>query len=311
MATLVLRGVKGTFLTHTEVDNNFTNLNTGKLETSNNLSDLTNTATARSNLGANNASNLTTGTVAPARLGSGTADNTKFLRGDNTWQEVPIPTGLTSGSTDIGFLRYAGTTKTSGQIYGGTTAPDATTRLNYDGYLYSTRFYGDGSFLTNLTPSNINGQVASALVAGTVTAAAQPNITSLGTLTSLDVAGGSLLQQTQERFTALTGSTGAVTHNFSSGGVFIHSSITDNFTANVTNLPSSVGRTSIVTLILQQGATARLCTGLSVNGNSVTVRWLGGTVPTPTSNAVDVQVFTIFQTGASTYLVLGQLGTYN
>ncbi len=34
------------------------------------------------------ASNLSSGTVPTARLGSGTADNTKFLRGDNSWQTV-------------------------------------------------------------------------------------------------------------------------------------------------------------------------------------------------------------------------------
>ena len=34
------------------------------------------------------AANLGSGTVPTARLGSGTADNTKFLRGDNTWQVV-------------------------------------------------------------------------------------------------------------------------------------------------------------------------------------------------------------------------------
>jgi hypothetical protein len=35
------------------------------------------------------ASQITTGTVAAARLGSGSSITTKFLRGDNTWQDVP------------------------------------------------------------------------------------------------------------------------------------------------------------------------------------------------------------------------------
>jgi hypothetical protein len=48
---------------------------------------------------------------------------------------------------------------------------------------------GDGGNISNITPANINGQVANALVAGTVYTAAQPNITSVGTLTSLAVTG--------------------------------------------------------------------------------------------------------------------------
>lgn len=48
------------------------------------------------------------------------------------------PTGLTAGSASVGYLNYNGTTSTAGQLYGGTTTPTGTTRLNYGGYFYPT-----------------------------------------------------------------------------------------------------------------------------------------------------------------------------
>jgi hypothetical protein len=50
-------------------------------------------------------------------------------------------------------------------------------------------FIGSGANLTNLPAGNVSGQVANALVSGTVYTNAQPNITSVGTLTSLTVTG--------------------------------------------------------------------------------------------------------------------------
>ena len=48
---------------------------------------------------------------------------------------------------------------------------------------------GNGQALTGLAGGNVTGQVGNALVAGTVYTAAQPNITSVGTLSSLSVTG--------------------------------------------------------------------------------------------------------------------------
>ena len=48
---------------------------------------------------------------------------------------------------------------------------------------------GEGGNISNIAGGNVTGQVANALVAGTVYTAAQPNITSVGTLSSLAVTG--------------------------------------------------------------------------------------------------------------------------
>ena len=69
---------------------------------------------------------------------------------------VPGNRGVTAGSTSSSFVEYNGTTRTSGQFYGGTTDPNGTTRLNYSGNFYATNFYGDGSNLTNIGGNVVN-----------------------------------------------------------------------------------------------------------------------------------------------------------
>ena len=66
MSTIVKRATKGSPLTNTEVDSNFSNLNTDKMEKSNNLSDISNAATARTNLGVPSTSAATDEAIAMA-----------------------------------------------------------------------------------------------------------------------------------------------------------------------------------------------------------------------------------------------------
>lgn len=56
-------------------------------------------------------------------------------------------------------------------------------------FTFSHKISADGELLSNISASNITGQVANSLVAGTVYTNAQPNITSVGTLSSLTVTG--------------------------------------------------------------------------------------------------------------------------
>jgi hypothetical protein len=61
--------------------------------------------------------------------------------------------------------------------------------INTLGNLRVGNIIGNGQALTGITGANVTGQVGNALVAGTVYTNAQPNITSVGTLTSLAVTG--------------------------------------------------------------------------------------------------------------------------
>jgi len=61
------------------------------------------------------------------------------------------------------------------------------TNANLGNAVTANYFIGSGANLTNLPAGNITGSISSATTAGTVTTAAQPNITSVGTLSSLDV----------------------------------------------------------------------------------------------------------------------------
>jgi len=78
--------------------------------------------------------------------------------------------------TSVGTLSSLSVT---GNISSGNATLGNLTTSNY--------FVGNGSLLTSITGANVTGQVANALIAGTVYTNAQPNITSVGNLSNLFV----------------------------------------------------------------------------------------------------------------------------
>ena len=72
---------------------------------------------------------------------------------------------------------------------GNITSVGTLTSLTVSGILNSNLFIGNASGLSNINSSNLVGNVASSNAALVVTQPAQPNITSVGTLTSLTVSG--------------------------------------------------------------------------------------------------------------------------
>ena len=126
---------------------------------------------------------------------------------------------------------------------------------------------------------------------------------------SITVTGTTDIQQVTETLNTKTGASGIVTHDYSTGAVFFHTSIAANFTCYLTNVPTTANKALAVTLILSQGGTGYIPNALYINGVSQTIRWVSNTTPTPSTSKIDVVTFSMFYT-SSTWYVLGQLTQY-
>ena len=165
------------------------------------------------------------------------------------------------------------------------TSVGTLTALNVSGIsnlnsVVSSLFSGNGSGLSNLNSSNLVGNVAQANVALVVSQPAQPNVTSVGTLTGLNVSGISNLNSV---VSALFSGNGSGLSNLNSSNL-VGNVVAANVAGVVTN-PAQTNITSVGTL-----------TGLTVSGllvasngsgiSNINSSNLTGTVPTgvlPTS----------------------------
>lgn len=117
MTSITTRAGKGTPLTHTEVDDNFTNLNADKLEASNNLSDVSSASAARTNLGLGTAA--TTAATDYATAAQGALADSALQSGDNI-SALTNDAGYTTNVGDITNVS-AGTGLSGGGASGSVT----------------------------------------------------------------------------------------------------------------------------------------------------------------------------------------------
>lgn len=161
--------------------------------------------------------------------------------------------------------------------------------------------------------ANVSGQVANALVAGTVYTSAQPNITSLGTLTGLNVNGTTSIYEAIENVAIIGAQTGTYNYNLLDGAIQYSNanatgSLTLNFRGNssvAANTFLSVGQSTVGTYLMQTGTPAYGVTAITIDGNSQTISWASNSVPTIYANSTMSYTFTLIKTASSTYKVLG------
>jgi hypothetical protein len=167
----------------------------------------------------------------------------------------------------------------------------------------------DGFVSYPIAASDISNSPAGNIAATTVQAAINELDSEKAALAGSTFTGLVSLQQTTELLNTITSATGTVTHDFSTGAIFYHSSISANFTANFTNVPTTNNRTIVVSLILAQGVTARIPSAVQIDGSAQTIKWQDNTVPTGNASKVDIVSFSLIRTG-SAWTVLGGLSTY-
>ena len=144
-------------------------------------------ATANAVAGANVSGEVTFAATANAVAGANVSGEVTFAATANAVAGANV-------SGTVALASVAGTV--SGAAQANITSVGTLTGLGVNGTITASAvtantglFTGDGGGLSNVAGGNVTGQVANALVSGTVYTAAQPAITSVGTLTSLTTSG--------------------------------------------------------------------------------------------------------------------------
>jgi len=122
-------------------------------------------------------------------------------------------------------------------------------------------------------------------------------------------AGSSYFGPVKESFASKTGATGTVTHDCVTSSIFYHTSPSNNWTANFTNLNLSSSYATSVTMVISQSSTAYLPTAVQIDGVGQTLNWQGNVTPIGTPSRNNVVTFSILN-NAGTYIVLGQIVSF-
>ena len=174
---------------------------------------------------------------------------------------------------------------------------------------------------TNVLSSNTLGSgiiYSSLTTLGTVSSlqATSPNFTGTAVFSggnfgldingNVEISGRLDINEVRETVNDSAVSSNVFTCDYSGGGLFYGTgSLTANFTVNITNAPTDNGKAMTVSLFVTQGATGYIPTTLNINGSSATIKWVGGSAPTPTSSngKIDIFNFTLIRR-SSTWTVL-------
>jgi len=215
---------------------------------------------------------------------SGDAGNISNVQGANVAGEVSfaatanaVAGGNVSGAVALATSATSANAVAGANVSGAVALATSATSANA---VAGANVSGEVTFAATanaIAGANVSGQSANALVAGTVYTAAQPNITSVGTLSSLTVsanigagnvnATGKVFAPTIEGTTVVTGTGGL---SMPSGG-----NIAGNGSVNLTGIGniSATGEINAIKLTGGEVQTSILTTGANTSAGTITGNW--------------------------------------
>lgn len=171
-----------------------------------------------------------------------------------------------------------------------------------------------------VTPAKLSTGHPEWTVSGAFSATAMQNTPigsstpSTGAFTTLSATGTASLYEVIEKASITGGALSGTVHHDVLGGAVVYytANASGNWTLNVrgdsgTTLNASMATGDSITLamVTTQGGTAYYASAHTIDGNSVTPLWAGGTAPSAgNASSVDLYTYTIIKTGSATFVVL-------
>jgi len=233
-------------------------------------------------------------------------DNPMVFLGSNNAADI-LDLGIigeytSSGRKYAGLVRDASDSGIFKLFANNSTRPNNAVDFSDANVAYGTLLVG--TLRANNNISSTSNTTGTLVVTGGVGISENLNVGANVTVTGLATfTGGIRAQEIQEDVVDTTQGSNVIGCDYSAGNIFYRTStnFSANFTMNITNAPTTDGRVFSVTLFQTQGSTGYRPTTLNINGSGATIKWVGGTAPTPTSTngAMDVFSFTIIRRGAA------------
>jgi hypothetical protein len=219
--------------------------------------------------------------------------------------------GIALGSLLVGAAEIGSVSNTEIQYLDGVTsaiqtqintkAPSASPTFTGNVVLPSTTVIGDVDATElgyiNGVSSNIQTQLDSKAAAASYAA-----------LSGATFTGAVQLEEVAEKTVDITLASNVATLDWTAGNIYyIATAPSAAMTFNVTNVPTTVSKIMTINVFVVQGSTGYIPSTFQIGGVGQTIKWVGGSAPTPTSSAgkTDIFSFTMMRTSGGAWLVYG------